>query len=46
VILGRAFDATGSYDSLLTLLAGLLGLAAASNLLLPHYSDSFAVSVD
>jgi MFS family permease len=46
VILGRAFDATGSYYSLLTLLAGLLGLAAATNLLLPHYSDSFAVAVD
>jgi len=43
VILGRAFDATGSYASLLTLLATALGLAATTNLLLPHYSDSFAV---
>jgi MFS family permease len=43
VILGRAFDATGSYASLLTLLATALGLAAATNLLLPHYPDSFAV---
>jgi cyanate permease len=43
VILGRAFDATGSYASLLTLLATALGLAAATNLLLPRYSDSFAV---
>jgi MFS family permease len=41
VILGRAFDATGSYTSLLTLLATALGLAAATNLLLPRYSDSF-----
>jgi MFS family permease len=42
VILGRAFDATGSYASLLTLLAIALGLAAVTNLALPHYSDSFA----
>src|SRR5580658_8706973 len=42
VILGRAFDATGSYASLLTLLATALGLAAATNLLLPRYSNSFA----
>jgi MFS family permease len=41
VILGRAFDATGSYASLLALLAAVLGLAAAANLLLPRYSDSF-----
>jgi MFS family permease len=43
VILGRAFDATGSYSSLLVLLAAALGLAAATNLLLPRYSDSFAI---
>src|SRR6202789_291079 len=42
VILGRTFDATGSYTSLLILLAAVLGLAAATNLLLPRYSDSFA----
>jgi MFS family permease len=42
VLLGRAFDATGSYASLLILLAAALGLAAATNLLLPCYSDSFA----
>jgi MFS family permease len=42
VILGRAFDATGSYTFLLTLLAAALGLAAAMNLLFPRYSDSFA----
>jgi len=39
VILGRAFDVTGSYASLLVLLAAALGLAAAMNLLLPRYSD-------
>ena len=39
VILGRAFDATGSYASLLVLLAAALGSAAAMNLLLPRYSD-------
>ena len=43
VILGRAFDATGSYASLLTLLAAALGLAAAMNLFLPNYSN---LSVD
>ena len=43
VILGRAFDATGSYSSLLVLLAAVLGLAAAMNLLLPRYSDSFSI---
>jgi MFS family permease len=40
VILGRAFDSTGSYTSLLVLLAGVLALAAALNLLLPNYSQS------
>src|SRR5580698_1187661 len=40
VILGRAFDATGSYSSLLILLAVALGLAAATNLLLPRYSNA------
>ena len=37
VILGRAYDSTGSYESLLVLLAGALALAAAINLLLPKY---------
>jgi MFS family permease len=41
VILGRAFDATGSYASLLILLAAALGLAAVTNLLLPLYSVAF-----
>lgn len=43
ILLGRAFDATGSYVSLLTWLAAALGLTAATNLLLPRYSESFAV---
>jgi hypothetical protein len=41
VILGRAFDATGSYKSLLTLLAILLTLMAGLNLLLKRYPKSF-----
>jgi MFS family permease len=40
VILGRAFDSTGSYASLLIILAAALALAAAMNLLLPRYSNS------
>jgi hypothetical protein len=40
VILGRAFDLTGSYTSLLVVLAAALALAAAMNLLLPKYSGS------
>ena len=40
VILGRAFDSTGSYTSLLVILAAALALAAAMNLFLPRYSDS------
>jgi MFS family permease len=42
VILGRAFDLTGSYTSLLVVLAGALALAAAMNLLLPKYPDASA----
>jgi MFS family permease len=45
VTLGRAFDATGSYSSLLILLAAALGVAAATNLLLPSYPDSFAIEI-
>jgi MFS family permease len=45
VILGRAFDATGSYSALLVLLAAALGVTAATNLLLPRYPDSFAIEV-
>jgi MFS family permease len=40
VILGRAFDLTGSYVSLLKLLGGATGLAASLMLLLPGYSRS------
>ena len=40
VILGRAFDSTGSYSSLLVALAIALSLAAGMNLLLPRYPDS------
>lgn len=39
VILGHAFDATGSYASLLTLLACALGGIALSNFLLPRYGE-------
>jgi|ERR1035438_3178500 MFS family permease len=45
VILGRAFDATGSYASLLIVLAGALSLAAAMNLLLPKYPRSSVLSL-
>jgi MFS family permease len=45
IILGRTFDATGSYASLLILLAAALGLAAVANLLLPRYPDSFTIEV-
>jgi MFS family permease len=44
VILGRAFDLTGSYTSLLIVLAVALALAAALNLLLPNYSNSSAMN--
>ncbi|MGB2624995.1 MAG: MFS transporter [Candidatus Acidiferrum sp.] len=40
VILGRAFDATGSYSSLLMILGAALTVAAGMNLFLPNYSDS------
>ena len=43
VILGRAFDSTGSYASLLVILATALASAAAMNLLLPKYSNSSAI---
>jgi MFS family permease len=45
VILGRAFDLTGSYTSLLVVLAVALALAAAMNLLLPKYASSTAVDL-
>ncbi|HTQ95476.1 MAG TPA: hypothetical protein VMH89_01645, partial [Candidatus Acidoferrum sp.] len=37
VILGRAFDTTGSYTTLLISLAGALAVAAIANLFLPRY---------
>ncbi|MEO8126902.1 MAG: MFS transporter [Bryobacteraceae bacterium] len=37
VIMGKAFDATGSYTSLLSILAAVTVAAAASMLLLPQY---------
>jgi MFS family permease len=46
VILGRTSDVTGSYTSLLTLLAAVLGLAATTNLLLPRYADSITIEVN
>lgn len=40
VLLGHAFDSTGSYSSLLSLLALSLAVAACLNLLLPKYPAS------
>jgi MFS family permease len=40
VILGRAFDLTGSYVALLTVLAAALAIVAALMLILPKYSNS------
>ena len=37
VIMGKAFDATGTYTSLLTILAAVTLIAAASMLRLPRY---------
>ncbi|MGB7844048.1 MAG: MFS transporter [Candidatus Acidiferrum sp.] len=42
VMLGRAFDATGSYTYLLVVLAAALSVAGVTNLLLPKYPTSFA----
>jgi MFS family permease len=44
VILGRAFDLTGSYSSLLVTLAVALAFAAAMNLLLPKYPTASATN--
>jgi MFS family permease len=44
VILGRAFDASGSYVYLLTVLAAALSVAAVMNFLLPKYPDSLGTS--
>jgi cyanate permease len=39
VLMGRVFDATGSYTSLLAILAGQTLVAGALALLLPAYPD-------
>ena len=43
VILGRTFDLTGSYTSLLVVLAAALALASAMMLLLPKYESASAM---
>ncbi|MGB6458551.1 MAG: MFS transporter [Candidatus Acidiferrum sp.] len=45
VILGRTFDVTGSYTSLLLVLAAALSLAAAANLFLPKYPQSAPIAL-
>ena len=45
VILGRAFDLTGSYSSLLVTLSVALAFAAAMNLLLPKYPTASATNL-
>ncbi len=40
VILGRTYDATGSYTSLLVILAAALGFMALTNFLMPRYAAS------
>jgi MFS family permease len=40
VLLGKAFDVTGSYTYLLGILAATLAVAAAMNLLLPRYPEN------
>ena len=45
VILGRAFDSTGSYTSLLVILAAALAFMAAMNLFLPRYPDMEATDL-
>jgi MFS family permease len=45
VILGRAFDLTGSYASVLVTLAVGLSFAAAMNLLLPKYPNSSLIDL-
>lgn len=39
IILGRAFDSTGSYTALLSLLAAALAIVGMLNLLLPRYPE-------
>jgi MFS family permease len=44
VILGRSFDSTGSYASLLVILAAVTALAAAMILFLPRYSNPLTIA--
>jgi cyanate permease len=46
VIMGRAFDATGSYGALLVQLAAVTLVAGGLLLLLPRYRTTFAVGED
>jgi cyanate permease len=43
IVMGRAFDATGSYSALLMQLAAVTLVAAALLLLLPRYKTTFAI---
>jgi MFS family permease len=45
IILGHAFDSTGSYASLLVILAGVTSVSALLMLLLPRYSNVSAVDL-
>jgi MFS family permease len=45
IIMGRAFDSTGSYTSLLTMLALAVALAGALMLLLPRYSRPDSINL-
>jgi MFS family permease len=45
VILGRAFDSTGSYASLLISLAVVSAIAGTANLMLPKYPDSLETGI-
>lgn len=44
IVMGRAFDATGSYNALLVQLAAVTLVAGALLLLLPRYKATFAIS--
>jgi hypothetical protein len=43
VVMGRAFDATGSYSALLVQLAAVTLVAGALLLLLPRYQTTFGI---
>jgi cyanate permease len=43
IVMGRAFDATGSYSALLVQLAAVTLVAGALLLLLPRYKMTFAI---